>query len=468
MTALPDFNNPTSVQQILTEIAATTGRLSYDIVEISGFLDEADHRGAAQAETLEEVTANVRSLAQGNRDVERAVTAVVENASILKSRVTQSVETLQNNADRIEQVATWVQALTERMAHVSAQLNAMQKSAAQITQISSQVHLLAVNARIEAARAGDAGRGFTVVASAVNELAQKTSVASTEITQNMTALSKQVGILTSESEATGEDAQQVHTAVGQFRDALTAMESATLTTQQSVQDIDKQVSVNHEALSQFLPRFDEMSAHHRWQSESIGSVSQRMQGLIDRGETIVQSACLAGGTSRDAKFISRVQTDAAEISGAFERAIARGDITESALFSRQYQPISGTDPAQVMAPFTQLTDKLLPTVQEAALAFGPRVVFCAAVNVDGYLPTHNNKFSIPQGPDPVANAAHSRNRRIFDDRVGLKAGRSKAQFLLQVYRRDMGGGEFVMMKDLSAPITVNGRHWGGLRLAYTF
>jgi methyl-accepting chemotaxis protein len=36
---------------------------------------------------------------------------------------------------------------------------------------------------------------------------------------------------------------------------------------------------------------------------------------------------------------------------------------------------------------------------------------------------------------------------------------------LQTYRRDMGGGQFVLMKDISAPITVNGRHWGGLRLA---
>ena len=40
-------------------------------------------------------------------------------------------------------------------------------------------------------------------------------------------------------------------------------------------------------------------------------------------------------------------------------------------------------------------------------------------------------------------------------------------FLLQVYRRDMGGGEFKMMKDLSAPIFIKGQHWGGLRLAYS-
>ncbi|MEJ2021931.1 MAG: hypothetical protein P8X43_07810, partial [Maritimibacter sp.] len=105
-------------------------------------------------------------------------------------------------------------------------------------------------------------------------------------------------------------------------------------------------------------------------------------------------------------------------------------------------------------------------IQEDAAAFDQRVVFCAAVDKNGYLPTHNNKFSQPQGNDPVWNAANSRNRRIFDDRVGLKAGQSTAPFLLQVYRRDMGGGNFVLMKDLSAPIRVQGRHWGGLRLAY--
>ena len=35
---------------------------------------------------------------------------------------------------------------------------------------------------------------------------------------------------------------------------------------------------------------------------------------------------------------------------------------------------------------------------------------------------------------------------------------------MQTYRRDMGGGVFVLMKDLSAPIVVHGRHWGGLRI----
>jgi len=138
------------------------------------------------------------------------------------------------------------------------------------------------------------------------------------------------------------------------------------------------------------------------------------------------------------------------------------------LFDDKYEPVAGSNPAQVTTRFVALTDELFPPVQEELLAFDRKVVFCAAVDRNGFLPTHNAKFSQPQGSDPVWNAAHARNRRIFNDRTGLAAGRNERRFLLQTYRRDMGGGQRVLVKDLSAPITVQGRHWGGLRLAYSF
>jgi len=100
------------------------------------------------------------------------------------------------------------------------------------------------------------------------------------------------------------------------------------------------------------------------------------------------------------------------------------------------------------------------------LDFDPRVVFCVAVDRNGYLPVHNPQFSQPQGRDPDWNNAHCRNRRIFDDATGLDAARNTESFLLQSYRRNMGGGQYVMMKDSSAPIMVRGKHWGALRVGY--
>lgn len=118
--------------------------------------------------------------------------------------------------------------------------------------------------------------------------------------------------------------------------------------------------------------------------------------------------------------------------------------------------------------FVALADKLFPAVQERMLAFSPKVVFCIAVDRNGFVPTHNKKYNQPQRGELAWDSANSRCRRIFNDRTGLASARNERPFLLQSYRRDMGGGSFVVMKVAAAPVTVNGKHRGGLRLAFKF
>jgi methyl-accepting chemotaxis protein len=110
---------------------------------------------------------------------------------------------------------------------------------------------------------------------------------------------------------------------------------------------------------------------------------------------------------------------------------------------------------------------ILPQIQEPILASDKRMVFCAAVDRNGYLPVHNDIYSLPQRPGEVLwNTAHSRNRCIFDDRAGLSAGRVIRPYIIQNYPRDMGD-RVVMMWEIGAPIRVFGKQWGGLRTAYT-
>ncbi len=61
----------------------------------------------------------------------------------------------------------------------------------------------------------------------------------------------------------------------------------------------------------------------------------------------------------------------------------------------------------------------------------------------------------------VVQPGNYRNRRLFNNRTGLAAGRNEKPILLQTYRLDMGGGKFVWLKDLSTPIFVEARHWAG-------
>jgi methyl-accepting chemotaxis protein len=163
-----------------------------------------------------------------------------------------------------------------------------------------------------------------------------------------------------------------------------------------------------------------------------------------------------------------VATAAADrVAAAFERALAEGRLSREALFDTDYRPIPDTDPQQFETAHTRVLEEILPPIQEPLLVSNDRMVFCLAIDRNGYIPVHNRKYSAPQRPgDPVWNAANCRNKRIFDDRAGITAGRSTRPFLVQSYLRDMGGGTMIMMREVDAPIRVQGRHWGGFRTAY--
>ncbi len=190
--------------------------------------------------------------------------------------------------------------------------------------------------------------------------------------------------------------------------------------------------------------------------------------MLSLSEQLIEITAESGVETEDTPYIQTVTQAASEISSIFEEAVDSGTISLNDLFDEHYKPVTGSNPQQHTTRFTEFTDRYLPQIQEAIIDLSPLIVFCAAVDRNGYLPTHNQKFSKPQGRNPDWNAANSRNRRIFNDATGLNAGRNQNPFLLQTYRRDMGGGQHVLMKDLSAPIFVKGLHWGGLRLAYKF
>ena len=169
------------------------------------------------------------------------------------------------------------------------------------------------------------------------------------------------------------------------------------------------------------------------------------------------------------EFIERAISTAQNISALFEDAIARGEITHDRLFDNDYEQIPNSNPVQHRTQFLDFLERVLPDIQEPLLASDPRMVFCAAVDRNGYLPVHNRIYSQPQRlGEPEWNKANSRNRRIFDDRAGLAAGRVVRSYLLQNYPRDMGNGVTVTMQEIDAPIRVHGKHWGGFRTAYRF
>ena len=167
------------------------------------------------------------------------------------------------------------------------------------------------------------------------------------------------------------------------------------------------------------------------------------------------------------EFVTRAMEAGTALTNIFEDAVKSGAISADDMFDENYVEIPGTNPLQHRTRILDWADRALPPFQEAFLARDPRMVFCAMIDRNGYLPVHNKIYSHPQRPGDVAwNTANSRNRRIFNDPAGLAAGRNLRSYLIQSYARDMGNGKTVMMREIDVPIRVNGRHWGGFRTAY--
>jgi methyl-accepting chemotaxis protein len=192
--------------------------------------------------------------------------------------------------------------------------------------------------------------------------------------------------------------------------------------------------------------------------------------FVEMGSTVRTSLerKLTSIREENREIISRAVDAANDISGLLEGVIEQRKLSREDLFDNNYIPIEGTDPQQYRTRFLSALEEVLPLIQEPLLANDGRMVFCAAVDRNGYLPVHNRKYSLPQRPgEKVWNTANSRNRRIFDDRAGLASGRSVRPYLIQVYARDMGNGVTVIVREIDAPIRVFGKHWGGFRTAYT-
>ena len=212
--------------------------------------------------------------------------------------------------------------------------------------------------------------------------------------------------------------------------------------------------------------------------EGIGSTRVRLAGMSALGLHLEFSEMgsavrtelerkLASIREENREIISRAVDTANTISRALEELVEQRKLAQEDLFDNDYVVIEGTDPLQHRTRFLSALEEVLPAIQEPLLASDARMIFCTAVDRNGYLPVHNRKYSLPQRPgEKIWNTANSRNRRIFDDRAGLAAGRNVRPYVIQVYPRDMGNGVTIIMREIDAPIRVFGKHWGGFRSAY--
>jgi len=135
-------------------------------------------------------------------------------------------------------------------------------------------------------------------------------------------------------------------------------------------------------------------------------------------------------------------------------------ITVDDLFDENYVLISPSPPLKFRTRFDSFLDKSIQSFEDSILTSDLRADFAIAVDRNGYLPTHNSKFSKSLTGDPDTDLANNRGKRFFNDKLGIAAAKNQGEVLVQCYERDNGQ----KLCDYAAPIFVKGKHWGAFRV----
>ncbi len=451
---------------MVAQVAERADALGVALAGAAGDIVDLTTRLSGQAQRFEQLHQATRTMVSGNGEIDRAAHEAQDAVGGADAEIAASEALIGGAVERIGRLTRAVARVEERLASFRSLLKQIGSVAGSIEGIAKQTRLLSLNAGIEAARAGEAGRGFAVVAAEVKKLAEETRMATEGITATTRSLAEQIEGLILESEATTEHAGHAERSAGQVRSVVIRAHQAFQTVSARVDSIAHAASENLQVCDANLAELGTLAEGVRLSSANLGHADKRIEELLGLSEELIEIIAESDVETVDTPFIRQAMDTAKQIGKSFEAAIARGEITEARLFDQRYREIPGTNPKQFLTDYVAFTDRALPPIQEPVRHADPKTVFCVAVATSGYLPTHNLEYSQPQGSDPAWNAAHCRNRRMFNDRTGGKAARSTKPFLLQTYRRDMGGGQFALMKDVSAPIRVHGRHWGGLRIGY--
>ena len=447
-------------------VSGRMSQIGLEVTDIAGDLDIISAESVALVAAVAGINKASLDLLTGNQEVADLSSHVQDAITTVGDDIRQSKEMVQSSTAELTSFAADVQVILDHVMELRRDIEKIHGFARNVNKITQQINLLALNATIEAARAGEAGRGFAVVASEVRALATGTANTNKEITNLLDVLGGKTEGLVSLSQKGGEMAKKTLANCEELNTRVDAVAASFGHVEMGACEIARHAGLIRAQAETTRESVQNLEAGFTRVDHSLNESKQRTHRLITHCEELMSISIDAGGTTDDARILVVLQDIARRMQDGMEQAVLAGDIRAEDFFDENYVPIQGSDPQQFRTRFTDVTDRRFTSLQEEALKIDPRVVFCAAVDRNGYLPTHNLKFSQPQGPDPVWNAANCRNRRMFNDRVGLGAGQNEKPFFIQLYRRDMGGGKFALMKDLSVPLFVGGRHWGGLRLAY--
>jgi len=270
-----------------TKLVANAEHIARASEEVAKAAEHQADSTSAMAAAIEELTVSSNHISDSAHETARETSEAAALAAQGSERVNQASAAIEKIASTVSDASGRIHALEERAKQVST-------IASVIKDIAGQTNLLALNAAIEAARAGEQGRGFAVVADEVRKLAERTSSATLEIEQMIGGIQADtVGAVEAMNEALPEVQEGVQLA-SSASESLLAIEDGARRT---------------------LERVGEVADATKEQSSASTSIAQRVEQIANAVE---ETTATIRGTAESAHELEGIASNLRQLVGQFK------------------------------------------------------------------------------------------------------------------------------------------------------
>lgn len=453
------FKNLTSPEHL---ISVQTSKIAIGSAEVSHFIDLLNKSIESNGEHASAIAVAASQLSHTTAHLGDNATSILAQTQEAERLSVQGRTQAQKGVTAIESLSSDINTAALQVQALKSKAEQIQKITEVINSVAEQTNLLALNAAIEAARAGEQGRGFAVVADEVRSLAGKTAGATQDIGKMLLEIRGETDKTSALMERVVAQTADVVAAMGELDGHFTDISTSVTHSAHALGDME-------DSLKQYNSTTNEISTSVSQIRDSLSITGKQSHKVSEQAFTLslttegIFKALSYWDTQTFDQQVLLLANEAAKACGEkLSQGLANGSFTEAELFNPKYQPIANTQPQKYTTAFDRFTDQHFPTIQEPILAKHSEIIYAGAVDKKGYFPTHNKRFSQALTGKVEIDMVNNRTKRLFNDPTGSRCGTHTEPVLLQTYKRDTGE----IMHDLSVPIYVNGKHWGGFRVGF--